>query len=190
MSPSPEPTTAPRSRYSMGSGANMARSLFVVLLLIAGLIAIVPRVGEVRQPAVDAASVVAYAVKESGTSLLFPADLPAGWTATSARFSASIDRLPTWQAGWTTPSGQFVSIKQAQGAGAGWLRVATIDATVTGTVDVGGRTWEVRTDDRGQIHLVALSADRMTTVISSTTPTDAPELRTFIERLTPAAPAG
>jgi hypothetical protein len=171
----------------MGSGANMARSLLVVLLMVAGLIALVPRVDQVRQPAVDAASVVAYAVKDSGTPFSFPAGLPAGWTATSARYAASTDSLPTWQAGWTTPNGQFVGLRQAVNATPAWVASGMSQAKVTGSVELAGRTWEVRTDERNQIYVVSVSADKITTVVSASAGID--DVRFFVDKLAPATPA-
>lgn len=171
----------------MGTGANMARSLLVVLALVAGLIALVPRVDSVRQPAVDAASVVAYAVKESGTPFTYPVGLPAGWTPTTARYAASTDSLPTWQAGWTTPSGQFVTLREALNATPAWIATGITGGKVTGSVDVGGKTWEVRTDERNQVHVVSVSPDKLTTVVAASAGMD--EIRVFVEALQPAKPA-
>lgn len=172
----------------MGSSANMMRSLLVVLALVAGLIALVPRVDSVRQPPVDAASVVSYAVKDSGTPFSFPAGLPMGWSATSARYAVSTDSLPTWQAGWTTPGGQFVGLRQTVNATPAWVSAGMNQAKVTGTVELSGRTWEVRTDERNQVFLVSASAaDRITTVVSGTGGIE--DVRFFIDKLTPAKPA-
>ena len=183
----PSSGAQPRSRYSMGSGANMARSLLVVLALVAGLIALVPRVDSVRQPAVDAASVVSYAVKESRTPFSFPAGLPSGWTATSARFATSTDSRPTWQAGWTTPAGQFVGLRQTVDATPAWVATGITGGKVTGSAEVAGRTWEIRTDERNQLYAVSVSADKLTTVVSATGGMD--DIRYFIERLEPAKAA-
>ena len=173
----------------MGSSANMARSLFVVLALVAGLIALVPRVDSVRQPPVDAASVVSYAVKDSGTPFSFPAGLPMGWSATTARYAASTDSLPTWQAGWTTPGGQFVGLRQAVDATPAWVSTGMNQAKVTGSVELSGRTWEIRTDERNQMFVVSTStADRITTVVSATGGIE--DVRFFVDKLTPAKPAG
>ena len=189
MSPEPVPAAPPRSRYSMGSSANMMRSLLVVLALVAGLIALVPRVDSVRQPPVDAASVVSYAVKDSGTPFSFPAGLPTGCSATSARYAASTDSLPTWQAGWTTPAGQFVGLRQTVDATPAWVSTGMNQAKVTGSVELSGRTWEIRTDDRNQMFVVSMSpADRITTVVSATGGLE--DVRFFIDKLTPAKPAG
>lgn len=167
----------------MGTGANMARSLLVVLALVAGLIALVPRVDSVRQPPIDAASVVSYAVKDSGTPFSFPMGLPSGWTATTARYATSTDSLPTWQAGWTTPAGQFVGLRQALNATPAWISTGITGGKVTGSVELAGRTWEIRTDERNQLYAVSVSSDKLTTVVSATG--GMADIQFFVETLRP-----
>lgn len=143
------PPAAPASRYSMGTWGNMVRSLLVILGLVAVLVAIVPRTQEVQRPAVDASSVVGNAVRESGLPFEAPVGLPEGWTATNARYAAATDGLPTWQAGWTTPRGGYVAIRQTETASPAWLEAATGDETVDqGTVEAAGRTWRVVYDQQ------------------------------------------
>jgi hypothetical protein len=179
------------SQYARGSLANMARSLLVIVALVAALVAIVPRSDLMDQPSVDANSVVAHAVKESGTAFEAPAGLGEGWTPTSARYAPSADGLRTWQAVWTTPTGQSVALKQTVGATPGWLAVATSQGRATGSVDLAGRTWERRQDARDQVHLVAVSPGGLTTVVSGTGGTDGTdEMGQFVAALRPAVPAG
>jgi hypothetical protein len=171
----------------MGSAANMVRSLLVVLGIVAVVIAIVPRQTKVTQPPVDAASVVAYAVKDSGTAFDFPADLPSGWTATSARYGPSTDSRPTWQAGWATPDGGFVELLQTTDMTSAWLAMATNKGLDKGTVTAAGKSWAVKVDDRSQPSLVSTASDGVTTVVLGTGSVDS--LRAFVEMLHPAAAA-
>ncbi len=171
----------------MGSSANMMRSLFVVLALVVGLIMLVPRVTEVRQPAVDAAAVAQMAVKESGLPFLMPVGLPDGWVATQARYGVWPDLTRTWQAGWTTPSGGFVAIKQAAAPSEAWLKAATASGPAAGTVELGARVWEIRTDERKQTHLLSRGADGLTTVLSSVA--GMADLQVFVPALAPAKAA-
>lgn len=182
------PAAPPPSRYSMGSSANMARSLVVILGLVAILIAIVPRISSVDQPAVDAASVAGYAVTASkGLAFEAPVGLPAGWKATNARYEPSTDGILTWQGGWTTPSSDgYVSIRQAEKVSAKWITVATDGGEVQGAVEAGGRTWEKRySAQHRQTSLVDEQPGGLTTVIIATASTD--ELLTFTSALKPAA---
>ncbi len=171
----------------MGTVANMARSLLVILALVAALVAIVPRGEGVIRPGVDASSVVAQAVKQSGLPFELPVGLGDGWAATTARYAPSTDSRPTWQAVWTTPTGQSISLKQASGATPKWVDVATNQGTRAGQVDLAGRTWERRTDARGQTALVSVSPLGLTTVVSTTGGMD--EAGQFVDALAPAAPA-
>ena len=110
----------------MGSMPNMLRSLLVIMALVAGLVAIVPRVSEVRQPPVDAAAVAGYTVKSTGTPFLFPSEVPAGWVATNARYAASTDSLPTLQAGGRRRMGSTFRLRRLWGRrpiGLHWRRI-------------------------------------------------------------------
>jgi hypothetical protein len=119
----------------------MVRSLLVILGMVAVLVAVVPRTQSIKQPPVDAVSVVADAVRQSGLPFETPVGLPDGWSATNARYAASTDGLPTWQAGWSTPSGGYVAIRQTKNASPAWLQAATSGGTQTGTTELVGRTW-------------------------------------------------
>ena len=171
----------------MGSLANMGRSLFVILVLVGGLVAIVPRVSEVRQPAVDAAAVVGYAVKSTGTPFWFPSPVPDGWVATNARYAGSTDSVPTWQAGWTTPDDRYFSLAQAKDATSGWLASATNKAKATGSAQIAGRTWTTYVDDRKQA-IMSSASDGLTTVVATTGSME--DLSGFVTRLGPAQPSG
>ena len=182
------PEAPPKSRYSMGSSANMVRSLVVILGLVAILIAIVPRISSVDQPAVDAASVVGYAVTASkGVAFEAPVGLPAGWKATNARYEPSTDGILTWQGGWTTPSADgYVSIRQAAKVSGKWITAATDGGVVQGSVQAGGRTWEKRySAQHNQTSLVDEQPGGLTTIIIATAPMG--DIMTFTNLLKPAA---
>ena len=136
-----EQAPPPRSRYSLGTYGNMVRSLLLILGMVAVLVAIVPRVQSIQQPPVDASSVVTDAARQSGLPFDAPVGLPDGWSATNARYASSTDGLPTWQAGWSTPKGGYVAIRQTKTASPGWLQAATSGGRQTGTTDIAGRTW-------------------------------------------------
>ncbi|MEI2766190.1 MAG: DUF4245 domain-containing protein [Dermatophilaceae bacterium] len=184
----PVPAAPVRSRYAMGTVANMARSLVVILGIVAVLVVIVPRSDGVTQPPVDAAGAAAFAAGESGLALEVPVGLGSGWKATSARYAAATDSVPTWQAGWTTPSGEFVGIRQAKAVTARWLEVATNSAGAEGTTVAAGRTWQRLRDARGQVHVVAVNPDGLTTVVSASS--ERAELSEFLEALRPAGSSG
>lgn len=189
-SPPGQPEPAPRSSYSMGSGANMARSLLVILGLVAVLIAIVPRVSAIHQPAVDAASVVSDAVTQSGLAFEAPVGLPSGWTPTNARYTKTTDDLFTWQGGWSTPSGGYIAIRQTKTASPNWVRDATSNGVPQGPVQVAGRTWQRYYDaaqKRTSLVDVPTGAAAETSVATVVTATaEDSELTTFTTALQPA----
>ena len=92
-----------------------------------------------------------------------------------------------WQAGWTTPNGQFVGLRQTLDATPAWVSTGLSGAKFTGSAEMGGRTWEVRTDERNQLFAVSTTPDRLTTVVSATGGIE--DIRFFVDKLTPAKPA-
>ncbi len=185
-----EGPTRPRSPYSLGSTPNMLRSLLVILGLVGVLLAIVPRVSKVEQPAVDAVSVVANAVRESGLPYEAPVGLPAGWKATNARYGTSTDGLLTWQAGWATPKGGYVAIRQTRAASPNWVKAATNDGVSQGTVSAAGRIWQKEYDSaHDQTSLVNAPSGQaagVATVVAATAQLD--EVLVFTNALQPARP--
>ena len=185
----PDPT---RSRYAMGTYGNMIRSLLVVLGMVAVLVAIVPRVQSIQQPPVDAASVVADAVGQSGLPFEAPVGLPDGWSPTNARYAASTGGLPTWQAGWSTPKDGYVAIRQTKESSPAWLQAATSGGQQTGMRQLAGRTWTVFYDPANKrTSLVDVpsgggTATSMTTVVTAVADDD--EITTFTTALKPAQP--
>jgi Protein of unknown function (DUF4245) len=196
-SPSAVPTSAgqptpPPSRYRMGTFGNMARSLIVILGMVAVLVAIVPRTQSVKQPPVDATSVVVDAVRQSGLPFEAPTGLPDGWYATNARYAPSTDGLPTWQAGWSTAKDGYVAIRQTKNASPAWLQAATSGGEQTGTKELAGRSWAVFYDAANKrTSLVdtpsgADTATSMTTVVTAIADED--EVATFTTALQPVQP--
>lgn len=173
----------------------MARSLLVILALVGVLVAIVPRVSGVDQPPVDALAVASNAVRESGLPFEAPVGLPPGWKATSARYVRATDDLMTWQAGWTTPQGGFVAIRQTAVASPSWLRGATSGGTPQGVLETSGRTWQRFYDPtRDRTSLVITprpgsgpSVGPLTTVVTATAGME--EILAFTNALQPAPPS-
>jgi hypothetical protein len=191
--PASEEQPAPaRSRYAMGTSGNMMRSLLVVLGVVAVLVAIVPRVKSIQQPPVDAASVVADAARQSGLPFEAPVGLPDGWSPTNARYAASTDGLPTWQAGWSTPKDGYVAIRQTKDASPAWLQAATSGGKQTGSRQFAGRTWTVFYDSANKrTSLVDVpsgggTATSLTTVVTAVAEDD--EMTTFTTALQPVQP--
>ena len=189
--PSDVPSDAPRpSRYSMGSLPNMLRSLLFIGLLVAALVAIVPRISEVQRPAVDAVGKARATVAETGRSLELPQGLGAGWVPTVATYGPGTENVPTFTTVWQTPAGGDIALKEAVDATDGWVARSVNDGTRDGSVTVAGRTFE-RYVARGgsQVSYVepAAGADDTTLVASGTAAED--ELKAFVAALREVTPA-
>jgi Protein of unknown function (DUF4245) len=179
-------TPAPRSSYANGSAANMVRSLVVIGVLVALLIAIVPRVNTISQPPVDVADASVEIAKQSGWPIERPEGLPDGWKATSVRYVRSTDGLMTWHAGYQSPTGNYVALEQTKDATSGWVDAEVNRARKTGEVQAGGRTWTtyVRAQ-KVQNSLVdpATAPGGLTTIVTGTG--TFAELTAFAESLRP-----
>ena len=115
-------TDAPRpSRYSLGSLPNMLRSLLFIGLLVAGLVAIVPRVDEVHRPAVDASRRRGTTMTQTGVPLELPRGLGAGWVPTVATYAPGTEKVPTFTTVWETPAGGDIALKEATDVTDGWV---------------------------------------------------------------------
>jgi hypothetical protein len=103
----------------------------------------VPRVREISQPAVEVSSVARQVRQETSWAISQPR-LPAGWKATSVRFTAAGDGLRTWHVGYLSPEGNYVSIDQTTVAGATdrWVSAQTSNGQSDGTVSAAGTTWQ------------------------------------------------
>jgi hypothetical protein len=167
----------------------MARSLLVVAVLVALLIAIVPRVNRVSQPPVNVAAAAVEVAKESGWAISRPVGLPEGWKATSVRHVRSTDGLMTWHAGYTAPSGNYVALEQTKDPTRGWVEAQTNRARRTGELQAAGRTWATyERTPKVQRSLLAegTAGDKLTTLITGTGTFE--ELTAFAEYLQPVEP--
>jgi hypothetical protein len=184
-------TDAPRpSRYSLGSLPNMLRSLLFIGLLVAGLIAIVPRIDEVQRPAVDALAKARTTMTQTGVPLELPQGLGEGWVPTVATYVPGTEKVPTFTTVWETPTGGDIALKEATDVTDGWLARSVNDGARDGSVTVGGRTLERYVSRSGtQISYVerAAGSDATTLVVTGTTAED--ELKAFVAALREVAPA-
>jgi Protein of unknown function (DUF4245) len=162
----------PPARRGMGTLRSMVISM--VVIIAAGLVwlAMVPRVREISQPAVDVASMAKQVRQQTSWAISQP-QLPAGWKATNVRLSAAGDGLRTWHAGYLSPEGNYLSIDQTPHATDAWVAAQTSNGRAEGTMPAGGATWEkLSSRDTVQRSLVSRTAGAtgLTTVLSGTAP--------------------
>jgi Tfp pilus assembly protein PilV len=161
----------PASKRAFGNLRSMVISMVVMMVAVLAWVAMVPRVREISQPAVDVSSVAMQVRQESGWAISQP-QLPAGWKATNARDTAA-DGVRTWHAGYLSPDGQYVSIDQTgvSGATESWILGRTSNGRAQGTLSAAGRTWQkVSSPDIVQRSLVSKGsgAGGLITILSGT----------------------
>lgn len=165
----------------------MVISMLVIVAAVLAWVAMVPRVHEISQPAVDVTSVARQVRRETGWTISAP-KLPSGWKATNVRFTTAGDGIRTWHAGYLSPDGQYVSIDQTRIAGAtsGWVSALSSNGKADGTLSVVGSTWQkLRSPDTVQRSLLSKGSgvNAMATLVSGTAPY--PQLGQFVEALEP-----
>lgn len=184
-------TDAPRpSRYSLGSLPNMLRSLLFIGLLVAGLVAIVPRIDEVHRPAVDALAKARATMTQTGVPLELPQGLGEGWVPTVATYAPGTEKVPTFTTVWETPAGGDIALKEATDVTDGWVARSVNDGVRDGSVRVGDRTFERYVSRSGtQLSYVerAAGSDPTTLVVTATTAED--EVKAFVAALREVTPA-
>jgi hypothetical protein len=182
--PAPPGQAAPRG---MGNMRSMVISMVVILMAMLAWVAMVPRVREVSQPAVDVTSVARQVRQETSWAISQP-QLPAGWKATNVRFTAAGGGFRTWHAGYLSPDGNYVSIDQTVVAGAtdDWLSARTSKGQAEGTLAAAGTTWQ-KLSSRATVQRSLVSkgtgASGLATVLSGTAPYS--QLAQFAEALEP-----
>lgn len=141
MAESASAAEAPKSRYAMGSMANLARSLVAILAMMALLFFMVPRSNTVSGPQVDIHGEAVQVAQRTGWPIVEAVGLPPTWKATSARYVRSTSELMTWHAGYQTPGGEYVAIEQTMNPTAKWVGAQTSRAVPSGTLEAAGKTW-------------------------------------------------
>lgn len=158
----------------MGTLRSMVISMVLILAAVLVWVAMVPRVREVDQPAVDVTSVARQVRQETSWAVSQP-QLPQGWKPTNVRFTTTGGGAPTWHVGYLSPEGNYVSIDQTSVTGATdlWVSTHTSNGQPEGTLSAAGRVWQkLSSKETVQRSLVSRDsdADGLITVLSGTAP--------------------
>lgn len=148
-----ESTAPPRgvSHYAKGTVANMLRSMAVIVALTFAVFLLVGRTSSVTPANVDVPAAAEQHARQAQQPFAYPEGLPEGWTATNVRYVRSKGDLLMWNAGYTTPDGQYVSVQQAVDAPKDWIDTQTNHGSRDGTVTSDdGREWSKR-DREGKV---------------------------------------
>lgn len=137
------PSDAAAKRRAKQTVINLALSLGASLGIVLLIIFIVPRDDSNRLQPVDYKSIAMEAQVSSSKDIIAP-ELPQGWWANSARWSAKpADGVATWYAGFVGPKNQYIGLTQAFGVNPTWIALELKDSAQTGTVAIGESTWNV-----------------------------------------------
>lgn len=147
----------------------MVRSV-VVLVALLGVVVLYQRFYTSAAPdytaPVDVASSLTQARDAAPFEVLAPVSLPAGWRATSVRYTP--DASPRWHIGYLTPEGAYAGLEQENVSPAQLVQDAAPGTSRVGEVDVAGTTWQLRTDEeRGETTLVRVVGDTAVVVTGS-----------------------
>ena len=159
------------ARYQRSPRGLLAAMLVLVLLLLAYVV--VQRLTAAHDtdptPTVDYAAELPAARKAAGFDLLAPPRLPAGWRATSVRFSPRPGGH--WHLGVLTDRERYVGIEQDSDAVGSMVEQYVDDNAARGAaVDVAGRPWASFTDSGGDLALVRRLRGTTTLVVGHDVP--------------------
>lgn len=180
------------SHYAKGTVANMMRSMAVIVAITMALFFVTGRPNSRTPESVDVASAAEHRAAEAGQPFSYPEDLPEGWVATNARYASSTGGVMAWNAGYTTPDGEYVSVQQAAAPGEEWVRTQTNNGRAVGRVSTeDGREW-VKRDRQGKVQRSLVhdpeSSSGLTTLVTGTGSWE--QLEEFADRLVEAHPSG
>lgn len=126
----------------MGSAANLARSLVVVIALLFVFVALVPRSDQPIPTSIDVTSQAQALIRQTGLPFEIAAGLPNGWWVENVRYTKTADGAMTWQVTYRTPGGDPVAVKEAVDPSQAWLQLATAGGVQQAVVTLSGRSWQ------------------------------------------------
>lgn len=152
----------------------MGRSLGLVFAFVAVLLFVGPARSLVLPTHTKAVQTVSYtsevraAGRLTGAAVPAPSGLPDTWQATSARVDGGAGVPVTLHIGFVTPKQQYAALEESNGASYEFLRdlLGKTGARLTeGVAGVGGLSWQVRHDAKGQLALTRV-AGKLTIVVT------------------------
>ncbi|MCD5352248.1 DUF4245 domain-containing protein [Kineosporia mesophila] len=162
--------SAEHRRASMSTRPrDMIISMAVIVGIVLVLLLLVPRPNQIPTRDINVASAALGAQPSVGFTPVQP-DVPQGWTPRAAGLeTGTTNNIATWQLTYTTPSGTYAGVQQAQNVTEAWESRQVTDGKETGTETIGGVEWVVRSrTDRGTISLVHRGDDDITTIVTGT----------------------
>jgi hypothetical protein len=144
---------------------DIIRSMVVIGAVILGLYGIgqlFTSEPDTNVKTVDYAQIVSQARPAATFPLAAPSGLPQGWRATSARFQEN-----GWHLGVLTDTDDYVGLEQLKGTASRAVDRFAEGSRSSGTADVAGQTWNVRTGPKGRLTYLR-NENGLTTLINTT----------------------
>jgi hypothetical protein len=191
--PVPAAVRRPSRRHTYTVG-DMVRSLGLILVIALAVLFLGPGrrmifPGDQAHPLPHASygQNVRAAAEVAHHRFLAPSGLPGGWTSTSARNSTDPQAPATLHVGFVTPKHKYAGLEESTGPAEAFLakKLGTGAQDRRGSVDVGGQTWQRRTNSQGEKALTR-TADGLTAVVTGSA--SRAELRTLAGSLRPVRP--
>jgi uncharacterized protein DUF4245 len=157
-------TSSSRGNPSMGDILRSVGVLVLVILAIWGISKLFSQNPDSPTPSVDFASTVKSARPAADFPLLAPPSLPAGWKATSVRFSPQ-----SWHLGVLTKTGDYIGLEQAKISVDRAVDEFAKGSKTAGTTRIGPQTWEQRKGPKDAITYVRTEAG-LTTLVTGDAP--------------------
>jgi hypothetical protein len=158
-------------RYQRSTGGMVGAMLVLVAVVVGwvGFRAVTSDKPERPERTVDYARAVTPARKAASFDLAAPPQLPAGWRATTVRFTPGADQH--WHLGVLTDEDRYVGLEQADDSVASMVEEYVDEAAEQGRpVDVAGNSWSTYTDDGGDLALVRRQGRTTTLVVGHEVP--------------------
>jgi len=153
----------------------MVRSLGLVAVIVAVTLIFVPGLfhpsKSQRFPATDYSDYVAGFHQLTGRTALAPRSLPSSWLANAAALTGTRTTAHL-HIGFGVPGAQYAGLEETVGPPAGFVSsvLGVPISTATGTVVVGGATWQTLRSSRGEYSLVRTQAGLTVVVTGTATP--------------------
>lgn len=157
-------TSSSRGNPSMGDILRSVGVLVLVIVAIWGFSKLFTQKPDSPTPSVDYASTVKSARPAADFPLLAPPSLPAGWKATSVRFSPQ-----SWHLGVLTRVGDYIGLEQAKISVDRAVDEFAKGSKTAGTTRIGSQAWEQRVGPKDAITYVRV-ADGLTTLVTGDAP--------------------
>jgi Protein of unknown function (DUF4245) len=146
--PDVQPTGRRNARMRQTVG-DMARSMAVVLAVVAVIMLLAWRPDPEPIKVVDVGPVIALAAAQAPFAVRAPSGLPDGWRATSARWEPTEESgdVPVLHLGYVTPSDQYAQVSQSTARSAAYLDEQTAGGIPAGGLTIGNVAWEKQATD-------------------------------------------